>query len=112
MKLNAAAEAQRTKLIADAEAQRITLTGNAEAEKILAIGKANAEAYELQVKAMGEDNFTRTKIAETLGREKVKLIPDILITGGGGSDNNGALSGLLGLRLMEELGGKKAPEKS
>ncbi len=112
VKLNAAAEAQRTKLIADAEAQRITLTGNAEAEKILAIGKANAEAYELQVKAMGEDNFTRTKIAETLGREKVKLIPDILITGGGGSDNNGALSGLLGLRLMEELGGKKGPEKS
>ena len=112
VKLNAAAEAQRTKLIADAEAQRITLTGNAEAEKILAIGKANAESYELQVKAMGEDNFTRTKIAETLGREKVKLIPDILITGGGSSDNNGALSGLLGLRLMEELGGKKAPEKS
>ena len=111
VKLNAAAEAQRTKLIADAEAQRITLTGNAEAEKILAIGKANAESYELQVKAMGEDNFTRTKIAETLGREKVKLIPDILITGGGSSDNNGALSGLLGLRLMEELGGKKAPEK-
>ena len=109
VKLNAAAEAERTKLIAGAEAQRIQMTGSAEAEKILAIGKANAEAYELQVKAMGGDNFTRTKIAETLGREKVKLIPDILITGGsGGGDNNGALSGLLGLRLMEELGGKRS----
>jgi len=108
VKLNAAAEAERTKLIAGAEAQRIQMTGSAEAEKILAIGKANAEAYELQVRAMGGDNFTRTKIAETLGREKVKLIPDILITGGsGGGDTNGALSGLLGLRLMEELGGKK-----
>ena len=113
VKLNAAAEAERTKLIAGAEAQRIQMTGSAEAEKILAIGKANAEAYELQVKAMGGDNFTRTKIAETLGREKVKLIPDILITGGsGGGDNNGALSGLLGLRLMEELGGKKPDAKS
>ena len=109
VKLNAAAEAERTKLVAGAEAQRIQMTGSAEAEKILAIGKANAEAYELQVRAMGGDNFTRTKIAETLGREKVKLIPDILITGGsGGGDSNGALSGLLGLRLMEELGGKKA----
>ncbi len=109
VKLNAAAEAERTKLVAGAEAQRIQMTGSAEAEKILAIGKANAEAYELQVRAMGGDNFTRTKIAETLGREKVKLIPDILITGGsGGGDNNGALSGLLGLRLMEELGGKNA----
>jgi uncharacterized membrane protein YqiK len=106
VKLNAAAEAERTKLIAGAEAQRIQMTGSAEAEKILAIGKANAESYELQVRAMGEDNFTRTKIAETIGRDKVKIIPDILITGGSG-DGGGALSGLLGLKLMEELGGKK-----
>jgi len=106
VKLNAAAEAERTKLIAGAEAQRIQMTGSAEAEKILAIGKANAESYELQVRAMGEDNFTRTKIEETIGRDKVKIIPDILITGGSG-DGGGALSGLLGLKLMEELGGKK-----
>lgn len=106
VKLNAAAEAERTKLIAGAEAQRIQMTGSAEAEKILAIGKANAESYELQVRAMGGDNFTRTKIAETIGRDKVKIIPDILITGGSG-DGGGALSGLLGLKLMEELGGKK-----
>ncbi len=105
VKLNAAAEAERTKLIAGAEAQRIQMTGSAEAEKILAIGKANAESYELQVRAMGGDNFTRTKIAETIGRDKVKIIPDILITGGSG--DGGALSGLLGLKLMEELGGKK-----
>jgi len=38
--------------------------------------------------------------------EQVKIIPDILITGGSG-DGGGALSGLLGLKLMEELGGKK-----
>ena len=112
IKLNAAAEAERTKLIANAEAQRIALTGSAEAEKILAIGKANAQAYELQVKAMGGDNFTRTKIAEIIGRDKVKVMPDILISGGSGGDGNSALSGLLGLRLMEELGGKKADSKS
>lgn len=111
IKLNAGAEAERTKLVANAEAQRITLTGSAEAEKILAIGKANAEAYELQVKAMGGDNFTRTKIAETIGRDKVKIIPDILITGGNG-EGNGALSGLLGLRLMEEIGGRKPSAES
>lgn len=108
VKLSAAAEAERTKLVAAAEAQRIAVTGTAEAEKILAVGRANAEAYELQVRAMGGDNFTRTKIAETIGRDKVKIIPDILITGGTGTgDNGGALSGLLGLRLMEELGGSK-----
>jgi uncharacterized membrane protein YqiK len=105
VKLNAAAEAERVKVIADAEARRIALTGNAEAEKILAIGKANAESYQLQVNAMGGDNFTRSKIAEIIGREKVKVMPDILITGGG-DGSNGALSGLLGMKLMEELGGK------
>ncbi len=106
VKLNAAAEAERVKVTADAEARRIALTGNAEAEKILAIGKANAESYQLQVNAMGGDNFTRSKIAEIIGREKVKVMPDILITGGGGDGSNSALSGLLGMKLMEELGGK------
>lgn len=108
VKLNAGAEAERTKLIAAAEAQRITMTGTAEAEKILAIGKANAESYELQVKAMGGDNFTRTKIAETIGRDKVKIIPDILITGAGGEASGGPIASLLGLKLMEELGSRKS----
>ena len=109
VKLNASAEAERTKVLADAEAQRIARTGNAEAEKILAIGKANAESYQLQVNAMGGDNFTRTKIAEIIGKDKVKVMPDILITGGG-DGSNGALSGLLGMKLMEELGGKTTPQ--
>jgi uncharacterized membrane protein YqiK len=109
VKLNAAAEAERVKVTADAEARRITLTGNAEAEKILAIGKANAESYQLQVDAMGGDNFTRTKIAEIIGKDKVKVMPDILITGGNGDGTNSALSGLLGMKLMEELGGKTNP---
>ncbi len=107
VRLNAAADAERVKVTADAEARRIALTGGAEAEKILAIGKANAESYQLQVDAMGGDNFTRSKIAEIIGREKVKVIPDILITGGGDGSNS-ALSGLLGMRLMEELGGKNS----
>jgi uncharacterized membrane protein YqiK len=110
VRLNAAAEAERVKVTADAEARRIALTGNAEAEKILAIGKANAEAYQLQVDAMGGDNFTRTKIAEIIGKDKVKVMPDILITGGG-DGTSGPLAGLLGMKLMEELGGKTTAPK-
>ena len=110
VKLNAQAEAERTKMIASAEAERIARTGNAEAEKILAIGKANAEAYQLQVSAMGNDNFTRTKIAEIIGRDKVKVMPDILIAGGNGDNTSGPLSGLLGLKLMQEMGAAAAPE--
>lgn len=105
VRVQASAESERIKLIANAEAEKISKTGTAEAEKILAIGKADAEAYKLAVSAMGEGNFTQLKITESIGKEKIKVIPDILITGGS-NDQNGALSGLLGLRLMEEVGKK------
>jgi len=109
VKLNASAEAERTKVLADAEAQKIARTGSAEAEKILAIGKANAESYHLQVDAMGGDNFTRAKIAEIIGKDKVKVMPDILIAGGNGGGDSGPLSGLLGLKLMDEISGRNKP---
>lgn len=97
----AAAEAESTKLNADAEAERIAKTGTAEAEKILAIGRSTAEAYELQVKAMGEENFTRFKITEEIARGHIRIIPDVVINGSGGSSTDGSLSGLLGMKLLE-----------
>ena len=111
VKLQAGAESERIKLIANAEAEKISKTGAAEAEKILAIGKADAEAYTLAVSAMGGDNFTQLKITESIGKDKIKVIPDILITGGN-NDQNGALSGLLGLRLMDEMGKKPQTQKT
>jgi uncharacterized membrane protein YqiK len=60
-KARAGAQAEATRLNASADAEMINKTGLAEAEKIMAIGKSTAEAYELQVKAMGGDNFTNTK---------------------------------------------------
>jgi uncharacterized membrane protein YqiK len=100
-KARAGAQAEATKLTASAEAERISKTGLAEAEKIMAIGKSTAEAYQLQVTAMGGDNFTRYKVTEEIGKGKIKVIPDVLITGNGGSD--GSISGLLGLKLMEMM---------
>lgn len=109
VKLQASAESERVKLLAIAEAERISKTGNAEAEKILAIGKAEAESYQLQVSAMGGDNFTQLKITESIGKEKIKVMPDILITGGN-NEQGGPLSGLLGLKLMEEMTKKQKNE--
>ena len=101
-KARAEAESQAIKLKASAQAEQISLTGNAEAEKILAIGKSTAEAYELAVKALGGDNFTKYKITEELSKGNVKLIPDVLIGNGGNGGN--AMDGLLGLKLMEMMG--------
>lgn len=102
VKLLAEAEAEKVKLIANAEAEKISVTGNAEAEKILAIGKSNAESYKLAVASMGGDNFTKLKVTESIGKEKIKIIPEVLITGNDGG-SNGPISGLLGLQLLEQV---------
>ncbi len=100
-KARAGAQAEATKLNASAEAEKISKTGLAEAEKIMAIGKSTAEAYQLQVSAMGGDNFTKYKITEEIGKGNIKVIPDVLITGTNGSE--GGISGLLGMKLMEMM---------
>ncbi|KAF2509559.1 flotillin family protein [Flavobacterium zhairuonense] len=110
-KARAGAQAEATRLNASAEAEKISKTGLAEAEKIMAIGKSTAEAYQLQVSAMGGDNFTRYKVTEEIGKGNIKVIPDVLISGNGGSD--GSISGLLGMKLMEMMDTKdsKNPKK-
>jgi uncharacterized membrane protein YqiK len=102
----ATGESQSVKLRAAADAEKIKLTGDAEASKILAIGKSTAESYELQVKAMGQENFAGFKITEMIGTNKIKVMPDILI-GGGEGGGGGAMEGLLGLKLMESMGSNK-----
>jgi hypothetical protein len=68
------------------------------------VGKSTAEAYELAVKALGGENFTRYKITEELSKGNIKLIPDVLI---GGNGNGSAMEGLLGLKLMEMMDPKR-----
>lgn len=104
VKIAAEANAQATELAAKAEATRITLTGSAESGKILAIGKANAESYKLAVESMGKENFTSYKMTEELGKSKMKLIPDVLINGGG--NGSGAVEGMLGMKLMDMIGNR------
>jgi uncharacterized membrane protein YqiK len=103
-RLLAKADSEKIELLAKAEAEKISVTGNAEAEKILAIGKSNAESYKLSVEAMGGDNFTQLKVMESIAEQKVKIMPDVLI--GNGEGGNGAINGLLGLQILQQLGKK------
>ncbi len=111
VKVQAEAEAQRVKLIAQAESEKLRMmgsaeadrtraTGEAEAAKVLAIGKSNAEAYELQVKSIGGEGFVKMKIAEIIGKEGVRIMPDVLISGGNG-EKSGSVIDLIGLKLLE-----------
>ncbi|MES2617094.1 MAG: SPFH domain-containing protein [Bacteroidota bacterium] len=108
-KARAQADSEAIKLKASAQAEQISLTGSAEAGKILEIGKSTAEAYELAVKALGGENFTKYKITEELSKGHIKLIPDVLIGGNGNGGN--AMDGLLGLKLMELMDPEKKDQK-
>lgn len=113
VELRAKADSEATKLKANAEAERITVTGDAEAGKTLAIGKSNAEAYKLAVTAMGEENFTRLKVTESIGQNHIKVTPDILITGGSGNGNNGSpMEGLLAYNLVQQIDGASKEKKA
>ncbi len=103
-KVLAAAQAQSIKLKAGADAEAIQKTGEAEAGIILEKGKSTAEAYKLQVDAMGKDNFGQLKIIEQVAQNKMKLIPETLISGGGNGAGN--LENMMGIMLLERLTGK------
>ncbi len=103
VKIAAEANAEATTLNAKAEATKKTLIGEAEANAILAVGKSTAESYRLAVDAMGQDNFTTYKVTEEIGKGNVKIMPDLLINGGG-QGGNGSLDGLLGVQIMNMMG--------
>jgi uncharacterized membrane protein YqiK len=104
IELNAQAEATSTKLRAEAKAYETEQVGKAEAVKIESIGNATAEAYRKQVDAMGSDNFSKFKITEEIGKNGIKIIPEILISGGEGNAN--PISGLLGIEMLSMLKNK------
>lgn len=105
VKISAEAEAESTKMNANADATKIMLIGDAEANSILARGKSTAEAYRLQVDAMGKENFTAYKVTEEIGKNKIKIMPDLLINGGN-SNGNGSIDGLLGMQILNMMGDK------
>jgi uncharacterized membrane protein YqiK len=97
VKLEAEAEAQRVKLSAEAQAMATRATGDAEAQSIRAVGAAKAEAFKAGIAAMGEQAYTALQLAQTLGENKVKLVPDVAVTGEAGQ---GALASALVGRML------------
>lgn len=109
VKMRAQADAESVKLRAQAEAERIEVTGKAEASKILDIGKSTAEAYQLAVSALGSDSFTRLKVIEEIAKGNIKIIPEVLISGS--NSESGGVAGLMGLKMIEILSGKKETDQ-
>jgi hypothetical protein len=84
-------QANARKAQADGEAAYIRETGTAMGAEVEAVGLARAKAYEAQVRALGQTSTALVNAINALAEKQVKIVPDILVAGGGG-----AMDGLAG----------------
>jgi hypothetical protein len=92
---------------ADGEATYIRQTGTAKGAEVEAVGLARAKAYREQVQALGQGPTAVVNAITALAERNAKIMPEILVAGGGG-----ALDGLAA-SLMSYLGksGQSGPPK-
>jgi hypothetical protein len=73
------------KKLADGEATYIAETGRAKGAEVEAVGLARAKGFEAQVRALGQGPTAVINVATVLAERGVKIVPEILAMGGGGS---------------------------
>lgn len=98
-------EAQSRIKHASGEAEATRLKAQGEAEAVRAIGEARASAYRSGAEAMGQQGFTAVQLMQIIGDQKVRIIPDIAVNGGGNSQGNGIADALIALMLRDQLSG-------
>jgi uncharacterized membrane protein YqiK len=106
-------DAETRKVTAAAVGEQSRLEGQGEADRVLAVGAANAQATKLAVDAYGgpefrlaEQNFSR--FAEALTKINQPLVPQFLMSGGQGQENNGA--GLIPTAMLSSMFGQMMPD--
>jgi uncharacterized membrane protein YqiK len=82
---SAGGQAQAKKINAEADATVLRTVGEAEADKTRAVGGAEAEVMKLKIASMESGNYAMVQVAEALAKGGVKLVPDIVAGGVGGS---------------------------
>jgi uncharacterized membrane protein YqiK len=98
------AQSQIRQASGEAEATRLRAQGDAEA--IRATGDAKAEAYRAGVKALGEQGYTALQIMQIVGDSDVRIVPDVEVSGSGGS---GLVDALLGVTLHRQASNGDKP---
>ena len=92
---SARGEANATRLRAEGAAAAVRMAGEGEAASVRAVGAAKAEAYRQGIEAVGASGYTAMQMASILGENKVKLVPDIAVSGDGGGLANAMIARLL-----------------
>jgi len=85
MREKADGESAAIRARAEGRAHAVRVGGEAEAVSLRAVGAAKAEAYRLGIQALGTSEYTAVQLAGLLGEHKVKLVPEIAVSGEGGA---------------------------
>jgi len=96
--------AQAAIKVANGEAEATKLHALGEAEAIRVTGQARAESYKLGAEAMGSQGYTAVQLMQIIGERNVRIIPDLMVNGGGNGGSNGLVEALLGMIVKEQLG--------
>jgi uncharacterized membrane protein YqiK len=100
-------EAAATRVRAEGQADAVRVSAGAEAMSVRAVGAAKAEAYRLGIEALGQPGYTALQVTSLLGEHKVKLVPDIAVSGADGGPTRLA-DVLIGRMLQGMQGGPSA----
>jgi hypothetical protein len=73
------------KIQADGEATFLREVGAAKGVEVEAVGLAKAKGYEAQVRALGQGATAAVNVVNALAENKLKVMPEVLVAGGGGS---------------------------
>jgi uncharacterized membrane protein YqiK len=79
-------DAAYVRLTGQAEADRVQAMGLAEARAAEALGLARATGFSAQREAIGELPTALVAVAAAIAEGKIDIMPDVLVTGGGGLD--------------------------
>ena len=106
-KAEADGEAAYVRVTGEAEGSRRRAIGLGDAAAMEALGLAKAKGYEAQVASLGSTPTAAVAIANALSEGKLDVVPEVLVTGGGG-----ALEGLAAtfMRSLNGNGEAKAPK--
>jgi uncharacterized membrane protein YqiK len=86
---------------ATGEAEAIRLRASGEAEAIRATGNAKADAYRVGAQALGPNGYTVVQLMQIIGDQRVKVVPDVSVSGANGVGGSGLADALLAMLLRQ-----------
>jgi uncharacterized membrane protein YqiK len=98
-------EAAYVELTGRAEATKVEAIGLAQAAATEALGLARAEGFRAQKEAVGEMATALVAIANAVADGNITIVPEVLVTGGGGAFEGLAATLMRTLRTGDGLGG-------